>query len=61
MRKKPGYSDKTQDPAAAILALIADEVKKAENQNDGKLMDWLELGQAVIEKFGKPETSGEAD
>ena len=53
MKKPPFILPENQEPAAALMALISEELKKAEKQeNAASLVDWLDMGRIVLDKFG---------
>ena len=62
MKKMPINPAENQDPVAALLTLISEEVKKAEKSKDsGALRNWLELGCSALEKFGGEEVLKERE
>lgn len=53
MKQKPTSSGKIKDSVAAILAIVSEEIEKADKQsNADTLKNWIEFGQSVIDKFG---------
>ena len=53
MKKPLVNTTEADDPINALMTLISEEVKKAENLKDADaLKNWLELGASALEKFG---------
>ena len=56
----PETGSETHESAAALMALISEELRKAEKQkNAASLIDWLEMGRIALDKFGDSNESKE--
>ena len=60
MKKPSPIISGNRESAAALMALISEELKKAEKQkNASSLVDWLEMGRMALDKFGDSNEGSE--